>query len=491
MRKWYEFTGEQIINTLLDNSGATWRELQTLLGLTERDAPAAVVMNLYNLLWVLASAGLITIDGVPNHETQARLREIAWGGNRDAKLRASDAWIAMHAALTADLSRGTQRVFTMTVSPLFGKPENPPNQTDVFVLMPFTEAHEAVYRDHIAPAITGLNLTVARADEYLTVNTIMSDVWNGLCGCGVVVADCSGKNPNVFYEIGVAHAIGKPVVLITSTPDDVPADLKQMRFLRYEFTPRGMRQFEVDLQRTVYRTLGMCEPFGAPERFPDIEEPAQTSPPTLGRSRSTERVRLLFLAANPATTTRLGLDEEARAIKNKIRAAEHRDAFEFITEWAVRPDDLLQALNEHRPHIVHFSGHGSGSEELIFAGDDGAAKSVGPHALGRLFLALADNIRIVVLNACWSSGLAQTIAESVDCVIGMRQAIGDRAAMQFAASFYRALAFGRSVQNAFEQGRVSLDLEAIEESNRPQLVVRQQVDPDRVYIINASSQTPN
>lgn len=489
MRKWYEFTGEQIIHTLLEHSGATWRELQGHLGLAERDAPGSVVMNLYNLLWALASAGLIVIDGVPKNETTARLSEFTWMKDNERKMRASDAWIAMRAALTADLSMGTKRAFTMTVSPLFGKPENPPKQADIFVVMPFTKEHEAIYRDHIAPAITNLNLTVARASEYLTVSTIMSEVWNGLCGCGVVLADCSGRNPNVFYEIGVAHAIGKPVVLITSTPDDVPADLRQMRFLRYEFTPRGMKQFEIDLQRTVHKTLGMYEPLAAPERFPDIDvpdEPSQTVPPTLGRSRPAERVKILFLAANPAVTTRLGLDEEARAIKNKIRAAEHRDAFEFITEWAVRPDDLLQALNEHRPHIVHFSGHGSESKELFFAGEDGAAKAVGPRALGRLFLALGDNVRVVVLNACWSSGLAKSIAKSVDCVVGMRQAIGDRAAMQFAASFYRALAFGRSVQNAFEQGRVALDLQAIEENNRPQLIVRQRVDPGRLHLLAGS-----
>src|SRR3954469_997798 len=86
------------------------------------------------------------------------------------------------------------------------------------------------------------------------------------------------------------------------------------------------------------------------------------------------KARILFLSANPCDTSgqeggatrpqtahlpRLALDREVREIEAKIRAAEHRDQLELVTRWAVRPDDLLQSLNEHRPHIVHFSGHGS------------------------------------------------------------------------------------------------------------------------------------
>ena len=95
--------------------------------------------------------------------------------------------------------------------------------------MPFAPERTALYEDHIVPPIQSLGLTVARADEYLTARPIMSDVWAGLCGSGVIVADCTGRNPNVFYEIGVAHAIGKPVVLITENASDVPADLRHIR----------------------------------------------------------------------------------------------------------------------------------------------------------------------------------------------------------------------------------------------------------------------
>jgi hypothetical protein len=191
-----------------------------------------------------------------------------------------------------------------------------------------------------------------------------------------------------------------------------------------------------------------------------------------------ERVRILFLAANPVAATRLALDEEAREIEHKLHATAQHSAFEFITKWAVQPDDLLQALNQYRPHVVHFSGHGSEHAELVLAGADGNARRVSQQATVDLFRTLRDNIRVVVLNACYSRIQAEGIAKHIDCVVGMRRAIGDRAAIRFAASFYRALAFGRSVQNAFEQGLVSLDLEGIGEGDTPVLIVRRRgVDP--------------
>jgi hypothetical protein len=197
-----------------------------------------------------------------------------------------------------------------------------------------------------------------------------------------------------------------------------------------------------------------------------------------------KRVRILFLAANPAATQRLTLDDEAREIQAKIYAAEHRDDFELITQWAVRPDDLLDAFNRYRPHVVHFSGHGNESDELILAGDDGQPRPVAKPALARLFRVLGQDVRVVVLNACYSRPQAEVIAEHVDCVVGMQRAIEDRACVRFAASFYRALAFGRSVANAFDQGLVSLDIEGTGASEIPDLVVRRpSVNPADIVLV--------
>src|SRR5579859_7412551 len=99
------------------------------------------------------------------------------------------------------------------------------------------------------------------------------------------------------------------------------------------------------------------------------------------------KIMVLFLAANPRRTRRLAIDEEMRAIEQKVRAAEHRDALVFQSSWAVRPDDLLQLLNQHRPQIVHFSGHGN-KEGLSLAGSDGQVRLVTTQALTALFATL-------------------------------------------------------------------------------------------------------
>ena len=195
-----------------------------------------------------------------------------------------------------------------------------------------------------------------------------------------------------------------------------------------------------------------------------------------------QKIKALFLAANPTSTTQLAIDEEMRAIEQKFRAAEHRDAVVFQSAWAVRPDDLLQLLNQHKPHIVHFSGHGS-SEGLCLAGDNGQERLVATQALKSLFTTLKDNIRLVFLNACYSRVQALALVETIDCVIGMKESIGDDAAIAFASSFYRAVGFGRSLQEAFEQGITSLLLEGIPQEDIPELLVKQGVDAKKVLLI--------
>jgi len=197
------------------------------------------------------------------------------------------------------------------------------------------------------------------------------------------------------------------------------------------------------------------------------------------------KIKTLFLAANPTGTTQLKLDEEIRAITAKIRASEYRDLLELVSVWAVRPDDLLQSLNEHKPQIVHFSAHGSLSGEIIFVDNNGTTKLVSNKAIKELFRTLKDNIRVVILNACYSRSQAEAITEVIDCAIGMNTAIGDQAAIIFAASFYRAIGFGRSVQEAFEQAKTALLLEGIPEENTPELLVRAGVDPAQIFLVES------
>ncbi len=197
--------------------------------------------------------------------------------------------------------------------------------------------------------------------------------------------------------------------------------------------------------------------------------------------------RILFLAANPRDTTSLKLDEEIRAIDEGLRRAAFRDAFDIRQHWAVRVTDIQECLLRHRPHIVHFSGHGSKSSEIILEDAWGDGCPVSVRALGSLFATLRDDIRCVVLNACYSEQQAQAIAAHVECVIGMSRAMSDLAAISFVSSFYQALGYGRSVKTAFDLGCAQVDIEGLGEQNTPKLLARHR-DADTVFFASEQDQ---
>lgn len=201
------------------------------------------------------------------------------------------------------------------------------------------------------------------------------------------------------------------------------------------------------------------------------------------KKRSSKMMKILFLAANPMNSERLALDEEARSIEEKIRASKLREVIKFRTKWAVRPDDLQQALLEEEPTIVHFSGHGGGKTGIALHSEaHGGQKLVTSEGLAHLFKILKDNIRVVVLNACHSKEQAEAIVEEIDFVIGMDDSIGDEAARVFAAAFYRGLAFGRTVQAAFELGLNELKLMRLGDEDVPVMLTRGGLDANSVRL---------
>jgi hypothetical protein len=193
-------------------------------------------------------------------------------------------------------------------------------------------------------------------------------------------------------------------------------------------------------------------------------------------------IRILFLASNPRDTTPSRLEKEMRAIDEAIRQAEFRDKFDIRQQWAVRIRDLQRHLLRHEPEIVHFSGYGSDSGEIVLENDRGNSQAVPIPALSKLFALLKGNIRCVVLNACYSEAQAQAIAQHIDCVIGMSKAIGDTAAIHFAAAFYHALGYGRDVRNAFDLGCVQIDLYNLGEEDTPKLLAINS-NPEKLVLV--------
>ncbi|HEX8271788.1 MAG TPA: CHAT domain-containing protein [Longimicrobiaceae bacterium] len=202
-----------------------------------------------------------------------------------------------------------------------------------------------------------------------------------------------------------------------------------------------------------------------------------------------EKATVLFFAADPVSApphghgARLLLDDEVREIKLKVRTARYRDDLDFDEHWATRTDDLLLALNETAPQVVHFSGHGGTGGLVLVGADASRPHSVDAGALVRLFRVFRGDIRVVVLNACFSLPQAEAIADVVGCAIGTRTEISDRAAIVFSSSFYRAIAFGHSVGAAFEQARLALDLDLLKDRDCVELVIAPGVDPAQLFVI--------
>ena len=172
-------------------------------------------------------------------------------------------------------------------------------------------------------------------------------------------------------------------------------------------------------------------------------------------------IKVLFLASNPIGSGQLDLNKEYATIKEKMAEVYQGNLFEVAKENHVSLGDLEKHLLNYKPHIVHFSGHGDEQGNIIVDRGDHSAVPVPWDALSELFRTLAKygrGVRCVVLNACFTDRSADAIAESVPCVVGMRNEIRDQSAIEFAAGFYRAIASGCTVEGAVAFGRTQIAL---------------------------------
>lgn len=127
-----------------------------------------------------------------------------------------------------------------------------------FVVMPFgREDLNVVYEDFVRPVLeTSCALSVVRGDDLFGSNVVMDDIRSSIAGAAMVLADLTGKNANVFYEVGIAHTLDVPVLLLAQSMDDVPFDLRHRRVLVYEYSPRGCKKLESALANHVRETIG-------------------------------------------------------------------------------------------------------------------------------------------------------------------------------------------------------------------------------------------
>jgi hypothetical protein len=139
----------------------------------------------------------------------------------------------------------------LTIKPLFKPRVSRIDKKLCFVLMPFVEEwSHSVYNNLIRKNVEGLKLRCLRADD-LTGTNIVDDIWSYINQAGIIIADVTGPNPNVMYELGIAHTIGKPTILITQNINSIPFDFRHLRHIEYRDNIEGSKIFSKKIKQVI------------------------------------------------------------------------------------------------------------------------------------------------------------------------------------------------------------------------------------------------
>ncbi|WNG45288.1 CHAT domain-containing protein [Archangium minus] len=232
------------------------------------------------------------------------------------------------------------------------------------------------------------------------------------------------------------------------------------RLVKLEASRLEMQE-PVDIQRSKLQRLGLRPDMlqvDGPQAFYVVK--AMQSAGSIGAKARIEQgghmVSVLVLAANPHVYERpLDLERELRDLKEVLHGVRYRDAVTVEVGHAVRVDDLVHLLREHKPDIVHFCGHGSPNGVQLRAEDGRDATEVSGDSLARVFQ--DRGVTLLVLNACFSGHQASVLSKVVQCVVGTTDAVGDDDSRRFSKTFFKTLGNGHTVEEAFRDGRDVVD----------------------------------
>ncbi|MGH4017272.1 MAG: CHAT domain-containing protein [Pseudonocardiaceae bacterium] len=186
----------------------------------------------------------------------------------------------------------------------------------------------------------------------------------------------------------------------------------------------------------------------------------------------------------------MDLAEEHRLVNLAVSRAPYRDALAVHVEQAVRPGDLSYLLLHHQPSVVHFSGKGTPESGVLLRSDDGGLVPIEARGLRRLIEQTCPQPQLAVVNSCWSSELARELAIACGCAVGMTAQLPDSTGVAFATELYQAIAFGQSVGRAVATARAALELHGVYRPEVVQLVSRDDVNPEHVFVIPARLRPP-
>jgi hypothetical protein len=248
-------TGDLIVRVLYERSGATRDQLADILK-NEYDVRFDLLhMYLNDALSFLADARVIEIEGIqtPSDRDQCYHLFASFEDRANSPpIRVSSHYVnIVHALRFGGIGREeTSQLYQMSCYPIFGPPKSGPSY-DIFVAMPFADSRKFLYDTHVIKVVTGLSLTVVRADEIVSTGPIISNIWSAIYNSSILVADCTNVNANVFYEIGIAHTLGKKVILLIEKGQKMPIDIAHIKYIEYELGDKEMKLFEQGLRMAI------------------------------------------------------------------------------------------------------------------------------------------------------------------------------------------------------------------------------------------------
>lgn len=163
-----------------------------------------------------------------------------------------------------------------------------------FVLMPFADGYKEIYTEVYKPVCAKSGIDCWRVDELSRPGSITRDIVEGILDADILIADLSGRNPNVFYELGIAHSAGNKTIMTAQSMDDVPFDIANYRVLIYEQSISGSKKLALELENAIHELLAALDRTNNPLQ----EVLSQRS--TLGVRRKAPLAKYINLSDLPA-----------------------------------------------------------------------------------------------------------------------------------------------------------------------------------------------
>jgi hypothetical protein len=190
----------------------------------------------WKMIHLLYQYGMRTADGASRVLTEDELTAAGVHCDADSRQPLEDAEVVRRVGNAYELSKAVRKIvstFTLAKGP-DASIDIRVDYPEAFVVMPFGQPWSSqVFTDLFKPAIEAANFVVSRGDTIVRVGDLGTNVWRSITQAGIVVGDVTVPNPNVYYELGLADALGKPTFLFKQVGSALPADVNGVHFYEY------------------------------------------------------------------------------------------------------------------------------------------------------------------------------------------------------------------------------------------------------------------